>query len=227
MTVAQIRARASVTIPPNSRLLRIEYRAATRAGAIAGANEMAQDYLRVRKAQYDQQRDRMVAGFTTNIAAVTAMRTAAARVAAAANQSRPAQLSAGRRADALQGQIDRLRYRMAQVQAVDTTAGRITEAARTATGPGLANRLVPPASSLALAVTGYALLLPLLARRRRVRTPRDLSRLPDVELAIRAPRARGRRRRTRRGPCAGGTVVGAGAVGRPVRTPGGGDPARR
>ena len=191
----QVSARASVTIPPNSRLLRIEYRDDTRAGAIRGANEVALAYLHVRQGQYDLQRTRMIAGFTANITAVSAMRDAAARVAKAPSQSLPAQLSAARRAGALQGQIDRMRYRISQLQGVDTTAGRVTEAATSATGPALANQLVPIATGLALAVSGYVLLLPVLARRRRVRTVRDVARLPDVHQVIRVPRGRRRRRR--------------------------------
>jgi len=195
MSPRQVSARASVTIPPNSRLLRIEYRDGTRAGAIRGANEVALAYLHVRQGQYDQQRTRMIAGFNANIAAVSTMRNAATRVAKAPTQPLPAQLSAARRAGALQGQIDRMHYRISQLQEVDTTAGRVTEAATSATGPVLANQLVPIATGLALAVGGYVLLLPVLARRRRVRTVRDVARLPDVHLVIRVPRGRRRRRR--------------------------------
>jgi hypothetical protein len=186
-TAAEVGLRTSVSIPPNSRVLQIGYRSNSSKAAIDGANTVAQSYLKVRRAQYDARRNDQIARLKANLTVTSGLLAKAQKLADDPAQERPTRNSAGRTAQTLQSQVQRQTERIAALKALDITPGDLTAPASKASGPKTVNRLVPIATSLAIGLIGFVLLLPMLGRRRRVNKPTEARDLPDVKLAMPAP----------------------------------------
>lgn len=186
-TAADVDGRLAVTVPPNTRQLRIAFTAGSRKAAQAGAQLVADAYLVARRAQFDALRADQVTRLTA--AAKTTGTALAEQTARSTDQELPfsRRTDAGRQAETLRGTLERQQRRVEQLAALDTAAADQISQATPARGPKLVNRMVPLATGLGLGLLGWVLLLPRLGRRRPVNRPADVRDLPDVRLAVSAP----------------------------------------
>lgn len=185
-TAEQVDARIAVTVPANTRELRIAYTADSRKSAVVGAQAVADAYLAVRKKDLADARDALVSGLTATQKSVGAA--AETQKKKVADSPTPALAKdAKRQLDALNGSFERLGLRIEQLQKLDLTAAKQVSPVRDARGPKLVNRLVALATGLALGFLAWALLLPRLQRRRPVIRASDVRPLPGVRTALTVP----------------------------------------
>lgn len=199
----EVARRTSVTVPANTRQLKIAYTAGTRAGARAGAQAVAQAYLTTRELQYRRSRDAEAAALSATKKSVDEALAEERRKSTDTTLPKPRRRDAERQVETLTGSSDRLDRRVKAMQALDTVAADPIGSATPARGPKLVNRLVPIATGLALGFLAWVLLLDRLALRRPVIRPSDARVLPGVRTVravgpvLRAPDAgtRGRSER--------------------------------
>ncbi len=176
----ELRRRTRIRVPSGTRELRISVAGQDRARALTAARTLATTYLEVRQGMYDRRRDELVSRLTDAEAGVLRQRAAALAAAGDRRQPPAARAEAGRRAQVLLSQTTRLQSAIGALEAVDTSPGQLDPQPLAVSGRRLADQALPVASGLAGGLLVWSAALPLLGRRRRLRSARDLAGSPGI-----------------------------------------------